>query len=126
MDDATIVIPSLCHCALPAPPSASPAVANGMPLSTHPEAARLVVAVAKATSTIPLNDGIVILVSGPLKICYWSALAQHTQSGYGVWWDGRIVLLAAREEAWLYHPGEEWEAALSQVAAAGGNNASMY
>ena len=123
MSDATIAVPTLCNCALPAPPSFSPVAANGTPPSTHPEAARLVVVVAKVLYSIYDASGYGSFVSGPLRLVYWSCLAPHTQAGYGVWWHGRLVLLTACEEAWLYHPGEDWEAALCQAAAESDNNA---
>ena len=123
MGDATIAVPTLCNCALPAPPSFSPVAANGTPPSTCPEAAWLANAVAKALSGILDADGAARLAFDQLEICYWSPIEPHVQPGYGVWWHGRLVLLTACEEAWLYHPGEDWEAALSQAAAASGNNA---
>ena len=124
MGDTTIAVPTLCHCALPAPPSFSPVAANGTPPSTHPEAARLVVVAAKVLYSIYDASGYGSLVSGPLRLDYWPCLAPHIQAGYGVWWHGRIVLLTAREEAWLYHPGDDWEAALRQAAAESANNAA--
>ena len=123
MGDITIAVSTLCHCALPEPPSFSPVAANGTPPSTHPEAARLLAVVAKALYGIYNASGCAELVSGSLHLCYWACLVPHTQAGYGVWWNERVVLLTAREEAWLYHPGEDWEAALCQIAAESGNNA---
>ena len=122
MGDTTIVVPHLCHCALPEPPSFSPVAANGTSPSTHPEAVALVTSVAMALSRSTLTHGRSTFVSGPLRLCYWTAPAHHAQPGYGVWWHERLVLLTAREEAWLYHPGEEWEAALCQAAVESGAN----
>ena len=119
-NDTTIVIhvPTLCDCAFPAPsPFHAPVAPNGTPPSTHPEAAGLVLAAAKTLYGIADAGGGVEMVYGSLRVCYWACLAPHIQAGYGVWWRGRVVLLTAREEAWLYHPGEDWEAALCQVEA---------
>ena len=125
MGDTTIVVPHLCHCTLPAPPSFSPVAANGTPPSTCPEATRLANAVAKALSGVSIATGCAEMQVGPLLLRYWACLAEipHIQAGYGVWWHDRLVLLTAREEAWLYHPGDDWEAALCQAAAESGNNA---
>ena len=122
MEDTTIVTPTLCHCALPPSSPVLPVAAHGTPPSTHPEAARLVAAVAKALADSTLVHGFATCLSGALCLCYWTVLTPHTQTGYGVWWHGRLVLLAAREEAWLYHHGEDWEAALCRVAAESGTN----
>ena len=123
MDNIQPITPTLCNCALPVPPSFSPVAANGTPPSTHPEAARLVVVVAKALYNTYDAHGCATLISGPLRLCCWVSLAPHIQAGYGVWWHERVVLLTAREEAWLYHPGEDWEAALCQAATESDNNA---
>ena len=122
MEVLALSTPTLCHCALPAPLSFPPVAANGIPPSTHPEATRLAMAVAKALAGSTLTHGRGTLLSGPLLLCYWTALTPYTQTGYGVWWHKRLVLLTAREEAWLYHPGEDWEAAVYQAAAVSGKN----
>ena len=84
--------------------------------STHPEARPLV---QDALCLFGGQDTDVI-EEGPLRIERWWATAPQVTTGLGVWWRGRVQLLAdAAGTVLLYYPGE-WEAVLGQLADARG------
>ena len=84
--------------------------------STHPEARPLALDAICLFSGRETN----VINEGDLRIeCWWATMPQ-VYIGLGVWWRGRVQLLAdAAGTVLLYYPGA-WETVLTQLADARG------
>ena len=89
--------------------------------STHPEARPLVLDAICLFSGRETN----VINEGDLRIECWWATMPHVHTGLGVWWRGRVQLLAdAAGTVLLYYPGA-WETVLTQLADAAGHSLRM-
>ena len=93
---------------------------------TYPAAATLLEVARTILLAVNLDEHMPLacrpLDDGPLLIYAWyeRSMAPHVQGGLGIWWQGRLVLLATGDgEVWAYHAGSAWEEALHALAVYG-------
>ena len=83
---------------------------------TYPEAAPLL----EMARNVLRGRAVPLYQSDQLALCYWFGLQPCVRSGFGVWWQEKLVLLATGDgDVWAYHAGSAWEEALGALAAYG-------
>ena len=79
---------------------------------TYPAALPLV-----AAATALLGGSTIWILSDAIVLRRWAG-GPVVQPGLGIWYEGRIVLLATEaQEVWAYRPGAVWQDALYQALA---------